>query len=399
MAVTSGAARGFVSRLGGDELLIRLDWSTFVGIAAPYPAADIRSEEVTARYSWNGYDWDIHGTLFIPTVEAQPYSFVLIHGGGVNELDFHRTPDGRPGLALVLASQGFRVLTPSYPGLWPPGGKWRHPVAQRKPYYLLDRAVPEEELLDRLLKATYQVYMRGIGLLTERSLGGRRLFVHGHSTGGPMATSLTQYVPTAQVVGILGWGSGGPDGWLLRWRQETQPQGGYRGGRGGLTDIHYRTVEEYRDASGYEDDPDLTPWGRMEERFQLTQETTPTFNPPLQNAQHLGSPETLEEYRRRTGLPREEYFAHFDEPDPGFLRRVKALLLVGERDRFHWVLGDRLEEKQEYYVARLYAQRAGGAHLVVVPRYTHMGHWARHNEKLAYLWLWAIKSGYFGSLT
>jgi hypothetical protein len=389
-----------LSRLAQKEWLIGdLDWPTFMAVEPPYPATGFFRREVTAGYHHNDYDWDIHGSVYTPFRNALPgHAFVLIHGGGVNELDFHETPDGRPGLASVLAAQGFEVLTPSYPGLWPPGGRWTVPVTQRKPCYLLDQGLGDEEINDRLLKATYQVYMHGIGLLVEKCLGRRKLFAHGHSTGGPMAADLHKYLTTATVTGILGWGSGGPDGWILRWRQEHLPPQASHAARS-LTEINYRTVDEYRSRLGYEDFPDLTPWGRLEQRFELTSDTTPTFNPPLQNVSHLGPVEQLDAYQRATGLPREEYVGHLGEPDPAFLETVKVLLLVGENDLNHWKAGgQRPEERQDGYVAKRYADRTRGAHLIVVPRYTHMGHWALHNEKLAYLWLWAVRSGHFGDL-
>jgi len=403
--IANSAARHYIARLNEKELFIHLDWASFLGIEAPYPDTGFQRNEVTARYRRNGYDWDIHGTLYTPDREALPgYSMVLIHRGGVNELDFHATPDKRPGLAAVLASQGFQVLTPTYPGLWPPGGKWTAPVTRRKPYYLLDRQLEDQEIEDRLLKSTYQVYMHGIGLLVEQCLGGRKLFAHGHSTGGPMAVDLHEYLTTAKVAGILGWGSGGSDGWILQWRQANEmplkpmEPGAGAGRQRGLTDISYRTVEGYRNAAGYEDLPELTPWGRMEQRFELVRDTTPMFNPPLQNVSHLGDIETLKKYQRATGLPLEEYAGHVKQPDPEFLRGIKALLLVGENDKNHWTTGGKLpEQRQDGFVARLYAEKGKGAHLVVVPKFTHMGHWALHNEKIAYLWLWAVKSGYFGN--
>jgi hypothetical protein len=30
-----------------------------------------------------------------------------------------------------------------------------------------------------------------------------------------------------------------------------------------------------------------------------------------------------------------------------------------------------------------------------MPRYGHVGYCELHNEKIAYLWLWAYKNGYF----
>ncbi len=404
--IANSAAKRYIARLNENELFIHLDWGSFLGIDAPYPNTGFQRKEVTARFRRNGYDWDMHGTLYTPDAEALPgYSMVLIHGGGVNELDFFSTPDKRPGLAAVLASQGFQVLTPSYPGLWPAGGKWTAPVTQRKPFYLLDRQLDDAQIDDRLLKATYQVYMHGISLLVEQCLAGQKLFAHGHSTGGPMAVDLHEYLTTTKVVGILGWGSGGPDGWILQWRQANEmPLASIEpsrspGNPSALTDISYRTVKGYRDSAGYEDLPELTPWGRMEQRFELVRDTTPMFNPPLQNVSHLGDIERLKKYQLATGLPLEEYVAHVKEPDPAFLRRIKALLLVGENDKSHWTAGGKLpEQRQDGFVAKLYAEKSKGAHLVVVPKFTHMGHWALHNEKIAYLWLWAIRSGYFGDL-
>ena len=73
--------------------------------------------------------------------------------------------------------------------------------------------------------------------------------------------------------------------------------------------------------------------------------------------------------------------------------------MVGENDKHHWKAGgESPEERQDGFIAKRYAERCAGAHLIVIPRYTHMGHWALHNEKLAYIWLWAVKSGYFGSI-
>lgn len=388
--------------LAGREPLVKLDWQTFLDINAPYPETPFVEREVQARYDRNGYDWDIHGTLYVPNRQTLPgYVFVLIHGGGVNELDFQATPDGRPGLARVLASQGFEVLTPSYPGLWPPGGRWQAPINERKPFFILDRKLGDDEISDRLLKATYPVYMQGIATLIETHLAGRNVFAMGHSTGGPMAVDLYEYLTTAKVKGIVGWGSGGCEKWLALWREKAGQVPIVVGspgtpGESALGTVIYRSVEEYR-RFGYEDMPELTPWGRLEQRFELVEKTTPMFNPDLQVTSHQGDTEKLEAYRRATRLPREEYITHEKDPDPEFLRSIRVLLVVGENDKNHAkVGGERLEDTMEGFVTRLYAERTNGARLVWVPRFTHMGHWALHNEKIAYLWLWAIRSGYFG---
>ena len=217
-----------------------------------------------------------------------------------------------------------------------------------------------------------------------------------------MAADLYQYLTTAKVAGIVGWGSGGFDGWIARWKEATEAPGisclpaGEAAGKRPLGTIIYRTVDEYRHSAGFEDIPELTPWGRMEQRFELGKETTPTFNPELQVVSHQGNTQRLKEFQQATGLPWEDYVDHLKEPDPEFLRGIKVLLMVGENDKNHWISGgESPEERQDGFVTKLYREKTRGAHLVLVPKYTHMGHWALHNEKLAYLWLWAIKSGYF----
>ena len=103
------------------------------------------------------------------------------------------TPDGRPGLARVLAAQGFKVLALTYPGHYPPGGVCKQPVAERNPIYLFDRYLAEQEIIDRNLKCTFNVILQGAGLLTDRHFAGREIIVFGHSTGGPMAAHLSRF--------------------------------------------------------------------------------------------------------------------------------------------------------------------------------------------------------------
>jgi hypothetical protein len=113
--------------------------------------------------------------------------------------------------------------------------------------------------------------------------------------------------------------------------------------------------------------------------------------------QHNAAVGILEEYPKHTGLPREEYFDHLQEPDPNWLKTIKVLLTVGENDRGHWVKGDRLQDKREMFMGAKYAATTRGAHVVLIPRYGHVGYAELYNEKIAYLWLWAVKSGYFDS--
>jgi len=390
----SEAAESFTQHLDDENVLIRLAWDQWLNVPPPYEPAEYTVTEVVERYERNGYSWDMHGSLYTPSREvAGDLGFVMFHGGGANETVMDVTPDGRPGLARRVASQGFTVLALSYPGNWPPGGEWKLSIAERAPIYLLDSETAPEELEDRLLKCTFNVILEGAGRLTDKHLPERRVITFGHSTGGPMAAHLTRFSKETQVIGIVGWGSGGPDGWRKEWRETTgmetpKPYG--------LTEISRRSVEGYR-KSHYEDLPELTPWGRMEDFLQLTEKTRPQIKIGLRDNQHNVFPERLEEYVKITGLPRKEYFDHLQDPDPAWLAKLKVLLLAGENDHGHWIGGRDLSDKREMFMAGKYAAGSSKVHVGLVPKYTHMGHWALHNEKIAYLWLWALKSGYFGA--
>ena len=392
MSEPPAGTQTFTRALDQDETLVRLAWEDWLAMPPPYDDGAFTVTEVVERYRRNGYEWDMHGSLYAPAKERDERpAFVVFHGGGANEKVMDVTPDGRPGLARRLAAQGFTVLALSYPGLWPPGGEWRTPIAERVPVYLLDTETGEEELQDRLLKCTFNVILQGAGQLTDRHLSGRRLITFGHSTGGPMAAHLTRFTREAEVIGVVGWGSGGPDGWRREWRENTGMEAPKPYG---LTQISRRTVEAYR-RSHYEDLPELTPWGRMEDFFRLTEKTRPQIKIGLRDNQHNVFPERLEEYVRVTGLPRVEYFDHLQDPPAEWLARLKVLLMVGENDHGHWIGGESLGDKREMFMAGKYRSAGADIHVGLVPKYTHMGHWALHNERIAYAWLWALKTGYF----
>jgi hypothetical protein len=101
-------------------------------------------------------------------------------------------------------------LALTYPGHYPPGGVWKIPVAERNPIYLMDHDLPPEEVSDRNLKCTFNVNLQGAGLLADDHLAGRDIIAFGHSTGGPMAAHLTRFSKKTKVIGIVGFGSGGP---------------------------------------------------------------------------------------------------------------------------------------------------------------------------------------------
>ena len=382
----------YVSALSAKELLVKLTWDDWLSIQAPYDSMNFSVRDVTARYNRNGYDWDIHGTVYVPEKEVDARrAFVLFHGGAGSEKIMDLTPDGRPGLGRVLASQGFKVLALTYPGHYPPGGVWQQSVAERMPIYLLDHALPTDEILDRNLKCTFNTILQGAGLLTDEHLGGRELLAFGHSTGGPMAAHLTRFSKETKVIGLVGFGTGGPDGWRKQWRETT---GAEKYVEKPIDHVSRRSPASFRE-SGYVDPPDLTPWGDAEQYIRLISPHRSQMKTSLCDNQHNAAVGILEEYPKRTGLPREEYFDHLQEPDPKWLQTIRVLLIVGENDKGHWVKGDKLEDKREIFMGMKYAATTRGAHVLLVPRYGHVGYAELHNEKIAYLWLWAYRTGYF----
>jgi pimeloyl-ACP methyl ester carboxylesterase len=387
-----GISERFLGGLKSSELLLKLTWDEWLAIEPPYAARPFALSETTVRYRRNGYDWDMHGTLYSPEMETDPRrAFVFFHGGAGSEKIMDLTPDGRPGLARAVAAQGFKVLTLTYPGHYPPGGVWRQPVAERNPIYLMDRALPPEEIADRNLKCTFNVILQGAGLLTDQQLAGREIIVFGHSTGGPMAAHLTRFSKQTSVIGIVGFGSGGPDGWRKEWRDQT---GAEKYVEKPVDHVSRRSPDSFQE-SGYIDPEDLTPWGGVEVYIRLVSPLRSQMKTSLCDNQHNAAVGILDEYVKRTGLPREEYFDHLQDPDPNWLKTIRVLLTVGENDKGHWVRGDQLEHKREMFMGAKYAASTRGAHVVLIPRYGHVGYAELYNEKIAYLWLWAYKSSYF----
>ena len=386
------AVRRFLDGLAGGELLYRLSWDDWMAIEAPYPSGAYDHGDVWKRYSRNGYDWDIQAKLYTPRREVDPsVAFVIYPGGSGNAHNVDLTPDGRPGLARVLAAQGFKVLSVSYTGLYPPGGVWSRPAATRLPHYLRDRDLPEAEISDRNLKCTFNVLVQGSAELADEHLAGRDIVAYGYSTGGPMAAHLHRFVKNARVKALAGFGSGGPDGWAKEWRDGN---GLERSTPMAIGAIMRRTAEGLR-KRGYDALGDLCPWGSLERYVEICEPLRSHINLSLCQNQHAGHVERLKEFAARTGLPESEYLDHLRDPDPAWLAATSALLLVGENDHGHWVLGERLQDKLEYCMARRYAERGAKVRLATVPRYGHNGYCERHCEKFAYLWLWAFREGFF----
>lgn len=380
--------------LNGSELLLKLEWNEWLEVNPPYENVDYTQGDVFTRFSRNGYDWDIQGILYTPSAEVDnKIAIVMFHGGAGSAYGKDKTPDGRPGLPRILAAQGFKVLNLTYPGHYPPGGVWKESVKDRQPWYLLDQKLSDQEIYDRNLKCTFNVILQGSAQLVDEHLKGRKILAHGHSTGGPMAAHLYRFTDQTEVIGILGWGSGGPDGWRKEWRDKTKAEDD---GRKGIDEMSKRSVQAFSKA-GYVSDPELCPWGGAEGFVQWAEPIRSQMKTGLCDNQHMVVPDLLEKYPEITGLPREEYFDHLQDPDPEWLKSINVLLMVGGDDKGHWVAGEQEEDKREIFMGRKYEAAGTRVHVVFVPKYGHYGMMEKHNEKIAYSWLWAFKEGYFSN--
>jgi len=386
--------RIFLDGLEGDDIPLRITWEQWLNIGPPHDEVPFEIREVTVRIARNGYDWDIHGRLYMPATEVQAgLAFVFFHGGADSEMVFDQTPDRRPGMARVLAAQGYSVLTITYPGHYAPENRWAEPIDARQPLYLLDRDLAADEVADRNLKCTFNVILQGAGALAADNLSGRDIIAWGHSTGGPMAAALHRFTDGNRVIGLAGFGTGGPDGWRKEWREVT---GAEKFIQLPVDHMSRRSPDTYR-SSGYEDPADLCPWGGPDELFHWAASAHRSqIKTSLCDNQHRGIVEIMPDYAARTGLGENEYLDHLADPDSDWLKSIAVLLLVGDNDKGHWVAGEALGSKREMFMANKY--RAGGVkrcHVALIPRYGHFGFMELYNEKFVYLWLWALKNGYF----
>ena len=392
-AASNVAVENYLTGLKHNSILVTLNWDEWLAIGPPFPEQDFEVDEVQTRYNRNGYDWDIHGRVYTPTQEVdENLCFLMMPGGFGNEFNLDITPDGRPGIARALAGQGFKVLALSYPGLYPPGGTWDKPTATRLPHYLLDQELSVDEIHDRMLKCTFNTTLQGVAKMVEEHLAGRDVLAYGHSTAGPMAAHLHRFIDDpGRIKGLAGFGSGGPDGWRKEWREKT----GLEDNTPTPMDALVRRTPEVFLKAGYDDPEDLCPWSSTEEYIAMCEPNRSNIHPALFNNQHRGYVDALEATAQRTGLPVSEYTDHLGDPDPAWLQGKPVLLLTGENDKGHWTKGERIEDKREMFIARKYAEQGAKVRVVCFPRYGHNAYSELDNQKLPYLWLWALKGGFF----
>ena len=383
MTAGSGAARPI-------ENVEFPSWEQWMGIAAPDSLREVRRQEVVLRYSMNGFDWDIHGTLVTPVTGMKEHKFLLTHGGAGSEAEVLETPDGRPGLAVVLAQQGYETLAVSYVGHYPQGGVWTASTAERMPEYLIGQALPSDEVLHRNLVCSFDVQVEGMARLADEVFDGKKIVAFGHSTGGPMVVALQEFLKRNRVVGIVGWGSGEPTIWAREWDiwfGRPRP-------RLALDNIARRTPDWFR-STGYEDARDLTPWGGAPEYNLWADRHKSQFKTALCENQLFGALDLLLEFADATGLPAESFVGYLHDPDPFWLAETGIFLLVGENDSRLFTPGPRPDLNRQIFATQKYAVRARRALTRVVPRFGHFGFVGLHNEKIAYAWIDALESGFF----
>ena len=217
--IQSRAVEKYLKALKGKDLIYYPTWEEWLEVGSPYPDVAYDKKGVQARFSRNGYDWDIHGCVYTPKKEVDPaicWLVTLGTNGSEGECDI--CPDGRPGLAAVLAAQGFKVMTFSFPGhFYPPDGNWPMPVEERDPIYLFDKKIGKKELADRNLKCTFDTNMQGVAALVEEHVPSRGLIV----TNGTMGARLPLFLKKTRLIGATTIGFAGCDAWRMKWRDKT----------------------------------------------------------------------------------------------------------------------------------------------------------------------------------
>jgi hypothetical protein len=61
----------FLAGLKSNELLLKLSWDEWLALQPPYSDREFTLVDATVRYRRNGYEWDMHGTLFSPALRPR----------------------------------------------------------------------------------------------------------------------------------------------------------------------------------------------------------------------------------------------------------------------------------------------------------------------------------------
>lgn len=380
----------YLEAMRSRELFYYPTWEEWLSVDSPYPQVGFRKERVITRFSRNGYEWDINGAVYTPEKEVDPsIAWLVTLGTNGSEGECDRCPDGRPGIAPLLAARGFKVMSLTFPGhYYPPDGIWPMAVEARKPVYLFDRELPEAETADRVNKCTVDVGVQGSALLIDTHLSGRGVI----ATNGPLHVRLPTFLKKARMIGMTSIGFAGTDGWRLKWGRKV-------GGDPFIwhwpIDKVQRKSPESHKKSGYESDQMLTPWGGGEAFIEIVSRYRSQLKSSLTVNQHDAAVEELEQYVRLTGLPRGEYFDFLDDPAPATIQGQGILVFVGMHDKKRWIWGEDVEDKWEVFMARQYERFGARTHMIPVPHHGHYAMTEKYNEKFVHHWLWSHKDGYF----
>ncbi len=352
------------------------------------PDIPVRSQEVIHRVRALDMDWDIAASVYEPEdpskipigPDGKKIGLFVLHGGGGD----HR---GKNEFSRFLAAKfGYRVVNMSYPGRinfeavnrdWP-GDTIKPDGSVRTPIYLQGELVTSDQyeviedkedsrrrrwgtLILACAKEGTRFYDRmagwpvaheeGVRDLVRRYLpeGEFSVYIHGHSTGGPMSMMVSQRVPN--MVGVLGMESS-PFG-ALYGKMTREIQGI---DEPWAMDFNCLRVRSWRDTAryyGYEliQDEGVDALARlamvMEEVFEASQKGLTSALFKAENILHFDSPEQMEAAARasakRLGMNSEETES-LVERYLGYLRGISGpgtkpvpplLLIISKNSRDH----------------------------------------------------------------
>ncbi len=299
------------------------------------PDLPVKSKEVIHRIKALGMDWDIAASIYEPEdvtkipvgLDGKKIGLFILHGGGGDHRD-------KNAFAHMLASKfGYRVVNMSYPGRlnfnaenrdWPgdtinPDGSVRTPIylqgenitpdqydviedkedSRRRRWGTLILACAKKGTVFYDRMASWPVaHEEGVQELIRRYLPANEfsVYIHGHSTGGPMSMMVSQHVPN--IVGIIGMESspfGAMYGKMTREIQGiAEPWG---------MDFNCLRVRSWRDTAryyGYEliQDEGVDALARlamvMEEVFEASRKGLTSALFKAENILHFDNPEQME---------------------------------------------------------------------------------------------------------
>ncbi|MDH3545459.1 MAG: hypothetical protein OEN22_00060 [Gammaproteobacteria bacterium] len=333
------------------------------------PDIALNAREVVHRIRALDMDWDIAGAVYephdssvIPTgPDGKKIGIFLLHGGSGD----HRSKDAFA--RFLVAKFGIRVVSMSYPGrlnLEAPNGDWPGDTIHadgsvRTPVWKMGEAIGPDQydvvydrepsrrhrwgtLILACAKPGSVFYDRMAGWPVAHEQGARELiehylperdfsvYIHGHSTGGPMSMMLTQRIDN--IVGVLGMESS-PFGAIYgRMTRELQ----------GISepwamDFNCLRVRSWRDTARYTgfelaNDEGAAALKRlamiMEEVHEDWSEKTTQPNFKAENILHFDSPDALTAAAKATagrmGFDQEETDALVDRY-LGYLRGVTSV--------------------------------------------------------------------------